>query len=233
MGKNAIVVVSGGLDSTTLLYHLLATRYELKGISVDYGQRHGLRELAAAEDICRRLGIEHRMLDMTSIVGFLGTNSLSDATTEVPEGRYEPETMQLTTVPNRNMILLSVGIAWAISSSFDSVAFGAHGGRYTPYPDCQPAFAESMNAVAGLCDWRKIQVLAPFIDWEKGDIVRRGAELQVPFEMTWSCYKGGEKHCGICGTCVDRKEAFARCGLEDPVEYEVLPQQFDEDVSQP
>jgi 7-cyano-7-deazaguanine synthase len=224
MTDNVIVIVSGGLDSTTLLYHLRAAGCELKGISVDYGQRHGPHELAAASKICGQLQIEHRTLNMTPLVEFLGQNSLSDSSKEVPEGRYEPETMQLTTVPNRNMILLSVGIAWAISSDFDSVAFGAHGGSYTPYPDCQPAFAESMDTVAGLCDWRKIRVLSPFIKWEKADIVRRGAELGVPFGLTWSCYKGGEKHCGQCGTCIDRKEAFARCGLEDLVEYEDLTQ---------
>jgi len=113
-----------------------------------------------------------------------------------------------------------VGIAWAISLQYDSVAFGAHSGRYTPYPDCQPAFAGAMHQVAGLCDWKKIAVLAPFVTWDKGDIVKRGAELGVPFELTWSCYNGGEMHCGKCGTCIDRKEAFEKQGLTDPVPYQ-------------
>jgi len=176
------MIVSGGLDSTTLLYHLRDSGYELKCISVDYGQRHGHRELAAAAEVCRQLGIEHRRLDLTALVGFLGKNSLSDPSMDVPEGRYEPEMMQLTTVPNRNMILLSVGIAWAVSLEYDAVAFGAHSGRYTTYPDCQPEFAEAMNAVAQRCDWRKIEVLAPFIRWDKADIVRRGLALGVPIE---------------------------------------------------
>ena len=117
------------------------------------------------------------------------------------------------------MILLSVGIAWAVSLKFDAVAFGAHSGPHTNYPDCSPAFAEAMNGAARQCDDRKIAVLAPFVTWDKGDIVRRGAELNVPFELTWSCYKGGEKHCGRCGTCIDRKDAFAKCGLTDPCGY--------------
>jgi 7-cyano-7-deazaguanine synthase len=217
--NKAIVVFSGGLDSTTLLFHLRADGYELKALSVNYGQRHLEQESAAAAAICDRLGVERRVVDLTSLVGFLGRNSLSDHSVAVPDGRYEQETMKVTTVPNRNMVLISVAIAWAVSLKFDAVAFGAHAGHYTPYPDCQPAFAEAMDRAAGLCDWQKVSVLAPFVNWDKGDIVRRGGELGVPFELTWSCYNGGEKHCGRCGTCFDWREAFAKCGLTDPTEY--------------
>lgn len=218
--KNAIVVFSGGLDSTTLLYQLRAEGYELKAISVDYGQRHGGRELAAAETICNKLGIERRVVDLRSLVGLLGHNSLSDASVTVPDGRYEKGTMQITTVPNRNMVLISVAAAWAVSLRYGAVAYGAHGGPHTNYPDCRPEFAAAMDHATRLCDWEPVAVLAPFVSWDKGDIVRRGTELGVPFEMTWSCYKGGERHCGSCGTCNDRKEAFRKHGLVDPVEYD-------------
>jgi 7-cyano-7-deazaguanine synthase len=220
VSKKAVVVFSGGLDSTTLLYHLRAEGWEAKALSVNYGQRHLRRESASAARICDRLGVERREVDLTAIIGFLGRNSLSDHSVAVPEGRYEQKSMQVTTVPNRNMVLLSVGIAWAVSLKFDAVGFGAHAGRYIPYPDCQPAFAEAMDRAARLCDWQEVRVLAPFVSWQKGDIVRRGAELGVPFELTWSCYNGGERHCGRCGTCIDRKEAFANCGVPDPTQYE-------------
>ena len=208
-----IAAFSGGLDSTTLLYHLLAEGHEVRALSADYGQRHREREGRAAEVIAARLGIERRVVDLRSLSDFFGHNSLSDASRAIPEGPYSEEGMKLTTVPNRNMILLSVGLAWAASLSFDGVAFGAHGGEYTPYPDCQPAFAEAMDQAAGVCDWRSLSVLAPFAHWSKAQIVRRGAELGVPFELTWSCYQGGEEPCGKCGTCVDRQQAFAEAGV--------------------
>ncbi len=218
--QKAIVVFSGGLDSTTLLYHLRDGGYEVKALSVNYGQRHRDRELGAAAAVCHKLGIEQRVLDLTSLVAFLGRNSLTDASMAVPEGPYSQATIPMTTVPNRNMILLSVGIAWAVSLLFDAVAFGAHSGPRTNYPDCSPGFADAMDRVAHECDEREISILAPFVTWDKGDIVRRGAELGVPFALTWSCYKGGPKHCSQCGTCIDRREAFQKCGLPDPVEYE-------------
>jgi 7-cyano-7-deazaguanine synthase len=216
----AVVVFSGGLDSTTLLYHLLAEGYDLKALSVDYGQRHRERELAAADTICRRLGVERRVVDLQALVGFLGHNSLSDSAVAVPDGRYETGTIQVTTVPNRNMVLISVSIAWAVTLKYGAVAYGAHGGVHTNYPDCRPEFAAAMDHAAQLCDWEPVRVLAPFVDWDKGDIVKRGAQIGVPFELTWSCYKGGERHCGTCGTCNDRKEAFRKHGLSDPVGYE-------------
>jgi 7-cyano-7-deazaguanine synthase len=118
------------------------------------------------------------------------------------------------------MILLSVAIAWASALKFDSVAFGAHSGEHTNYPDCKPPFAKAMDAVARVCDWDPIEVLCPFVDWNKGDIVKRGIELNVPFEKTWSCYNGRQFHCGKCSTCMDRLQAFRQAGIQDPAEYE-------------
>ncbi len=211
-----VVAFSGGLDSTTLLYHLRAEGHAVKALSADYGQRHGARENQAAEAIAQLLGVERRVVDLTTLTAFFGRNSLSDAGVPVPAGAYSEAGMKLTTVPNRNMVLLSVGLAWAASLTFDGVAFGAHGGAYTPYPDCQPAFAEAMDRAAAVCDWRPLRVLAPFATWGKGDIVKRGAALGVPFHLTWSCYEGGEKPCGVCGTCMDRATAFTDAGM-DPV----------------
>jgi 7-cyano-7-deazaguanine synthase len=219
MPPNAVVVYSGGLDSTTLLYHLHAEGCEVRALSVDYGQRHRLRESEASAAICQKMGVERRVVELTSLVGLLGNNSLTQHEVAVPDGPYSPKTVPLTTVPNRNMILLSVGIAWAISVGSEAVAFGAHAGPRTNYPDCSPAFASAMDAAAKPCDGRLVTVLAPFVTWSKTDIVRRGQELAVPFDLTWSCYKGGERHCGACGTCHDRKEAFAAAGVSDPTDY--------------
>jgi 7-cyano-7-deazaguanine synthase len=213
-----IVIHSGGLDSTTLLYHLRAEGHELKALSVDYGQRHREQEHAAAETVCRFLGIERRVVDLRSLVGLFGKNALT-ADAAVPEGAYAADTIGITTVPNRNMVMLSIGIAWAASLGFDAVAFGAHGGEHTNYPDCQPPFAEAMDRAAQVCDFKPIRVLAPFVSWRKADIVRRGAELGVAFEQTWSCYRGGDVHCGMCGTCVDRRTAFIAAGVPDPTVY--------------
>jgi len=220
MSQQVIVVYSGGLDSTTLLYHLKAAGSELRALSVNYGQRHLVRELSAASTITSLLGIEHRTVDLRSLVGLLGSNSLTDHTVSVPAGEYSPTTIAVTAVPNRNMVLLSVAIAWAVSLRFEAVAFGAHGGEYTTYPDCQPAFAAAMDRAARVCHDTPIQVLAPFVLLDKARIVRRGAELGVPFDMTWSCYNGGEKHCGKCGTCIDRRSGFVKAGVTDPTIYE-------------
>jgi 7-cyano-7-deazaguanine synthase len=127
--------------------------------------------------------------------------------------------MALTTVPNRNMILLALGLAWAAHCHFDAAAFAAHAGLTVTYPDCRPEFAQSLDAAARLCDWEPLRVLAPFVTWTKGEVVRRGAALGVPFARTWSCYVGGSRHCGTCGTCRDRREAFAAAGVADPTEY--------------
>ncbi len=218
---DAIVLFSGGLDSTTLLYQLRAEGHTLRALSVDYGQRHGIRELASARELASELAIDWRPLDLTRLVEFFGQNSLTDSTRAVPAGVYSTDSMAQTLVPNRNMVLLSVAMAWAIDTGSQAVAFAAHGGTYTPYPDCRPAFASAMDAAARVCHTTPVEVWAPFVHWSKADIVKRGAELGVPFERTWSCYRGGEKHCGECGTCRDRRTAFIESGMPDPTQYEV------------
>lgn len=215
-----VVVLSGGLDSTTLLYHLLHEGHALKALSIQYGQRHS-RELESARQICRLTSIEHRVVDLSGLSSVFGHNALTDASINVPHGEYDTSNMAVTAVPNRNMILLSIAIGWAIALQYDSVAFGAHSGEYTPYADCQPEFAAAMNSAARVCDRKPIELLAPFVHWDKAAIVKRGHDLGVPFELTWSCYEGGNLHCGQCSTCLDRQKAFRKNTLVDPVKYRV------------
>lgn len=216
---DAVAIFSGGLDSTTLLYHLRAEGHSLRALSVDYGQRHARRELDCAGRIAADLGLEWRRLDLTSLVDFFGSNALTGAARGIPTGAYCADTMALTVVPNRNMVLLSVALSWGIATGATAVAFGAHGGTYSPYPDCRPAFADAMAAAARVCHETPLGVWAPFVGWSKAEIVARGAELGVPFDRTWSCYRGGAVHCGECGTCVDRRAAFEGAGVPDPTEY--------------
>lgn len=214
---NTILIYSGGLDSTVLLYHLRAAGDEVRGLGIDYGQRHR-RELEAAAAICRGLGIEYRVADLSTLRSLLAGSSLT-SDVAVPEGHYTDETMKQTVVPNRNMIMLAVAIGWAVSLRYDAVAYAAHAGDHTIYPDCRPEFAEAMDRAAALCDWHPVRLVRPFVEKTKADLVRIGASLGVPFERTWSCYKGGEYHCGRCGTCVERREAFTIAGVADLTVY--------------
>jgi 7-cyano-7-deazaguanine synthase len=205
--RKTVVVFSGGLDSTTLLYHLIALGHEVKAISFDYGQRHR-KELDAARAIASLLSIEHRIVNVSGLAEIFGANALTNESVAVPHGVYSAETMHVTVVPNRNMIMISIATGWAIAVGYDSVAFGAHSGAYTPYPDCQPAFASAINLASLVCDYKPIEVLAPFVSLTKTDIVRRGKELGVDFDLTWSCYEGEESPCGKCSTCCDRINAI-------------------------
>lgn len=214
-----VVIFSGGLDSTILVYDLIARGDKVKAVSVDYGQRH-VCELDAAKDTASRLGIEHRVADLRAISPLLAGSSLTSVDVAVPNGHYAEETMKATVVPNRNMIMLAVAAAWAISLKFDQVAFGAHSGDHAIYPDCRAEFAEAMDRAIGLADWHQMRLVRPFVSLTKANIVSRGAELGVPFAKTWSCYKGGASHCGQCGTCIERREAFYLAGVDDPTPYD-------------
>lgn len=217
MGKT-VIIHSGGMDSTVLLYQLLNAGDDVLALSIDYGQRHK-KELECARSLCKDLGVEHRIADLTSLTPLLAGSSLTSPEIEVPEGHYAEDNMKATVVPNRNMILLSVATGWAISAGAESVSYAAHSGDHAIYPDCREEFAEGMNHVMGLADWQKVALDRPFVSLTKADIVKLGAELGVPFERTWSCYKGGELHCGRCGTCVERREAFYLAGVDDPTIY--------------
>ncbi|MCC5834271.1 MAG: 7-cyano-7-deazaguanine synthase QueC [Opitutales bacterium] len=213
-----VLVYSGGLDSTVLLYDLLAKGVETHALSIHYGQRHR-RELDAAATICKELKVEHQVLELPQLQALFGDSSLTNTAIPVPSGHYAAENMKSTVVPNRNMILLSLATSWAIALKADSVSYAAHSGDHTIYPDCRPEFAETMNQAIGLADWHALRLDRQFVDTSKADIVKLGIELGVPFDKTWSCYQGGELHCGRCGTCLERREAFYLNGIKDPTVY--------------
>lgn len=217
--NKTVLIYSGGLDSTVALYLLKSQGYDVKALSVDYGQRHK-KEIEFAKYHCRKLGIEHQVADLTGITHLLAGSSQTSPDVAVPDGHYAEESMKLTVVPNRNMIMLSVAIGWAVSQKAASVAYAAHAGDHAIYPDCRPEFAEAMNEAAQLADWHQVSLLRPFVQWSKADIAAEGQRLGVQFELTWSCYKGGLSHCGTCGTCVERREAFALAGITDPTLYQ-------------
>ena len=214
----SLVVHSGGMDSTVLLHKLVQEGDEVKALSVNYGQRHS-RELEAAHALCTEFGVEHRVADLSGLSDLLAGSALTSSDIEVPEGHYAEDNMKASVVPNRNMILLSVAAGWAISSKYDRIAYAAHSGDHAIYPDCRNEFAEALDGAIRLADWHEVSLYRPFVDMTKADIVSLGAKLGVPFEKTWSCYKGQDLHCSRCGTCVERREAFYLAGVEDPTTY--------------
>ena len=217
--RSTILIYSGGLDSTVLLYQLLADGAPVKALSIDYGQRHR-KELQHADTICQRLGVDHHSADLRSLTPFLSGSSQTSNDVVVPHGHYAEESMKLTVVPNRNMIMLSVAIAWAVSLKYDSVAYAAHAGDHAIYPDCRPVFVDAMIEAAAVANWHPVGIDRPFLTLTKADIVQQGHRLGVPFTDTWSCYKGGEIQCGECGTCVERQEAFQLANVNDPTIYD-------------
>lgn len=215
-----VILLSGGMDSTTLLYEYTALYgpENVRALSFDYGQRHQ-KEMSFAYLNATKLGVAYQEVDLSSIKKILPGSSQTDRLVDVPEGRYDEESMKLTVVPNRNMILLSIAIGHAIATGFDCVAYAAHGGDHAIYPDCRPEFAAVIEQAARLCDWKPIEIHRPFILLTKGDIVKKGAALGVNFTQTWSCYAGRNQHCGRCGTCYERILAFKEAGVIDPTTY--------------
>ena len=220
---NIIAVVSGGLDSAVLAHHLRADGWTTRLLSFDYGQRHAV-ELDHARRLAAGLGARHDVVDLRSVGMLLGGSALTDAAVEVPDGHYSDASMRATVVANRNAIFVQVAVGVAVAEGADAVAVGIHAGDHPIYPDCRPAFVAAAEHLARVANEGFIAegftVLAPFLHLSKADIVRLGAELGVPFEDTWSCYRGDAVHCGRCGTCVERIEAFDLAGVPDPTKYE-------------
>ncbi len=215
----AIVVCSGGLDSITLAYQIAAEAEIVALVSFNYGQRH-IKELSYAQRCAEHLNVAHHIVDLSPVGNYL-TSALTD-NIDVPEGHYAKESMKATVVPNRNAIMLTVAYGMAVSLQADTVAIAVHGGDHFIYPDCRPDFIESFATMQrfALADVADIQLYAPFLHVDKASIVRAGVQYQVPFENTWSCYQGQEKHCGRCGTCVERREAFSEANVDDPTLYD-------------
>jgi 7-cyano-7-deazaguanine synthase len=220
--KKAVAIVSGGLDSITLAHVLAAQGYELQLLAFDYGQKHR-KELEFARACAARFKASFDVVDLTSLAPLLGNNALTDARVAVPHGHYAAQNMAITVVPNRNAIFLSLAYGTAVARGAQLVGIGVHGGDRFVYPDCRPGFIESFEtmqklAVEGFGD-ADLKLYAPFLKTDKTGIVVQGAKLGVDFSQTWSCYEGGEIHCGQCGTCHERKEAFALAKVGDPTIY--------------
>jgi 7-cyano-7-deazaguanine synthase len=219
--KKAVLIYSGGMDSFTLLHHILASglaRSDIATLTFNYGQKH-VKEVEYAKHVCAELGIEHKVVDISAINSLLGGSSLTDDIA-IPEGHYEADNMKSTVVPNRNMILLSLAIAYAVSLEADTVYYGAHSGDHAIYPDCRPEFVQKMDEVSRIANFQPVAISTPFVDMSKIDILARGMELGLDYTHTWTCYNGREKACGKCGACVERLEAFSSNQQVDPIPYE-------------
>ena len=215
-----IVICSGGLDSVSLA-HMVAQQHELtRLVSFDYGQRHR-KELDYAALCAQLLAVPHDIIDLRAIGAALTGSALTDDI-DVPDGHYAEESMRVTVVPNRNAIMLTVAFGVAAARGDDAVATAVHGGDHFIYPDCRPAFTQAFDAMQkqALDGYADVSLYTPFVHRTKADIVTEGQRHGAPFDLTWSCYKGGTHHCGRCGTCVERREAFDLAGVSDPTTYE-------------
>ena len=215
--KDSVIIVSGGMDSITLLYD---KKNEIAlGISFNYGSNHNAKEIPLAEMHCRRLGIKHITINL-DFMGQYFKSSLLEGGGAIPEGNYADENMKSTVVPFRNGIMLSIAIGIAESNNLKKVLIANHGGDHTIYPDCRPEFIKAIDAAAYAGTFVNAHVEAPYTHITKGDIARIGKRLGLDYAETWSCYKGADKHCGRCGTCIERKEALTEAGIDDTTEYE-------------
>ncbi len=216
---DTIVICSGGLDSVSLAHKVAGEGRLLSLLSFDYGQRH-VKEVAFAALCAKRLGVAHKVLDIRAIGAGLSGSALTDDI-DVPDGHYEESSMKLTVVPNRNAIMLSIAFGMAAAVKAKRVAAAVHGGDHFIYPDCRPGFMQAFQTMQdhALEGYAEVALYVPYVQGSKADIVGDGAKNGTPFGETWSCYKGGALHCGRCGTCVERREAFDIAGVTDPTEY--------------
>ncbi len=217
--KRVVVLFSGGLDSTVLMADLMSKGYQVTALCCKYASKHNKKELAAAQNICDSLGIKYTEVEL-DFIGRLFKSNLLEGGGDIPQGEYDKPTMSQTVIPFRNPIMMSIATGLAESIEAEAVAIAAHSGDHSIYPDCRPEFLDSFATSMRLGTDVGIQLLRPFANITKGEIVTRGHELGVDFSKTWSCYVGGDKHCGKCGTCVERKQAFITAGVEDPTIYE-------------
>jgi 7-cyano-7-deazaguanine synthase len=212
------VLLSGGMDSVTVLYEAMCAHEVVAALSFDYGSKHNGRELPFAAEHAARFGIPHVVVDLGFMDGLFQSDLLKSGGA-VPDGHYEEESMKRTVVPFRNGIMLSIAAGYAESAGAEAVVIAAHAGDHAIYPDCRESFMEAMGSAMERGTYPGIRLMRPFIRLDKAGIAKRGAELGVDFARTWSCYKGGEMHCGTCGTCVERREAFLLAGVPDPTQY--------------
>lgn len=214
-----VVLVSGGMDSVAALYDADREHEVVAGLTFDYGSKHNHREIPFAAEHCAKLEIKHQVVAL-DFMNTLFKSDLLKSGGDIPEGHYEAENMKQTVVPFRNGIMLSIAAGYAESIEAEGLVIAAHSGDHAIYPDCRETFMAPMAEAISAGTYVYLEVLRPFIGLRKEDIAVRGSVLEVDFSRTWSCYKGGELHCGVCGTCVERKEAFSLANLSDPTEYE-------------
>jgi 7-cyano-7-deazaguanine synthase len=215
---NVVVLCSGGMDSVTALYWAQREHAVAAAVSFDYGSKHNPREIPFAAEHAAKLGVRHETVPLTFMDRLFASDLLSSGG-EIPEGHYEAENMKQTVVPFRNAIMLSIAAGFAESIGAQGLVIAAHGGDHAIYPDCREDFMRAIGDAMRLGTYAQVQLLRPFIALNKGAIAALGGQLGVDFARTWSCYKGGAIHCGKCGTCVERREAFAQAGMVDPTEY--------------
>jgi 7-cyano-7-deazaguanine synthase len=215
---DAVIVLSGGMDSAVLLSHELSKGQRVAALSFDYGSKHNHCELPMAREICLRLGVEHRVVALP-FINELFTSSLLRSGEAVPEGAYDADSMKSTVVPFRNGILIAIAVGYAESVGAARVLIGSHSGDHHIYPDCRPEFNAAMNKAARLGTGDAVRVDFPFAAMNKREIGDLGRALGVDFVRTWTCYKGGELHCGICGACDERKFALRHDQGLDPTPY--------------
>ena len=214
--KDALLILSGGMDSVTLLYER-AEEIAL-AVSFDYGSNHNHKEIPFAKKHCEALGIPHVVIPLKFMAEHFESSLLSGAEA-IPEGHYADENMKSTVVPFRNGIMLSIAAGLAESKGLQKVMMANHFGDHDVYPDCRKEFVDNMSAAISAGTYANIFIDAPYTSISKADIARKGAALGIDYAQTWSCYKGLEKHCGKCGTCIERKEALAAAGITDNTEY--------------
>ncbi len=216
MEKDSLIIVSGGMDSITLLHERKDTI--ALAVSFDYGSNHNAREIPFARLHCQRLGIRHVVIPLAFMQQYF-KSSLLEGADAIPDGHYADSNMKSTVVPFRNGIMLSIAVGIAESNSLRRVLIANHGGDHAIYPDCRPEFITAIDAAAKAGTYVDVAIEAPYTNISKTDIARRGKSLAIDYSETWSCYKGGQVHCGTCGTCVERKEALREAGIADPTVY--------------
>ncbi len=215
--KDCILILSGGMDSTTMLYEY---RDDIAlAVSFHYGSNHNDKEIPFARYHCEKLGIKHITIPLAFMKQYF-RSSLLEGSEAIPEGNYDDENMKSTVVPFRNGIMLAIVAGLAETYGLKHVMMANHGGDHTIYPDCRPAFVEAMSSAIAAGTYEGITLKTPYTNITKGEIARKGKALGIDYTQTWSCYKGGEVHCGKCGTCRERKEALAAAGIEDLTPYE-------------
>ncbi len=214
--KDSIIILSGGLDSTTMLYEY--KEQIALALSFDYGSNHNKKELSFASLHCKRLGIQHIIIPLEFIHQYFHS-SLLEGADAVPEGEYDDENMRSTVVPFRNGIMLAIAAGMAENNGLKQILMANHSGDHAIYPDCRPEFVKAMDAAIEAGTYDGVRLFTPYTNLTKTDIARHGKALGIDYSETWSCYKGGEVHCGKCGTCTERREALREAGITDSTVY--------------